>query len=102
MACSIAKAESDELLKVMRALIEKVHEDKSDYNFAFVASCVCRQAVLGTKVKKESEVIKEFYSTKMPCFGLYSYGQMGRSETQGPNLVFMETVVVIAMGEENG
>lgn len=102
MACSIAKADPEELIKVMRELVAKTNEIQPPFNFTFIASCACRQAVLGTKIRREAEVIQEAYSAENPSFGLYSYGQIGPLETGGQNQVHNETVVVVAIGEENG
>lgn len=98
--CSIAKAEPDIAINVMKELVTKTNANKPSFDCAFITSCACRPAVLGTKIKEEGETIKEAYSEDMPCFGFYSYGQIGPFETGGQAFVHNVTIVALAMGEE--
>lgn len=98
--CSIAKAEPEIAINIMKELIEKTKASKPSYDCAFVTSCACRPAVMGTKIREEGETIKEAYSDDIPCFGFYSYGQIGPFETGGKPFVHNVTVVTLALGEE--
>jgi hypothetical protein len=103
MSCSIAKAEPDHLIEIMRELVAKTTKDlKQTPSCTFIASCTCRQAVLGTRIREENKVLQEAYTTDSPCFGLYAYGQLGPLHTGGKPFVHNETVVVVSLGEENG
>ncbi len=102
MSCSIAKAEPEQLIIIMKDLISRTTDQGKPFDFTFIASCVCRQVILGTKIRNESDFIREAFSQENPSFGLYAYGQIGPLETDSPNLAHMETVVVVAMGEDDG
>ena len=66
--------------------------------FAFIASCVIRRGVLGQRVNDELDAVwAELRGA--PALGFFSYGEIGRSETDGPARLMAQALAVTVFGE---
>ncbi|MBF0274839.1 MAG: FIST C-terminal domain-containing protein [Nitrospinae bacterium] len=65
-----------------------------------VTSCAGRKSVLGTKVKKEYELLKDFIQGLFPFIGYYGFGEICPLENNQDSKFHNETIVILLLGDE--
>jgi len=57
--------------------VETFSEKQFVPRVAFTFSCIMRKHILGTKVKREIEILKDSLPKDLPIFGFYTFGEIG-------------------------
>jgi class 3 adenylate cyclase len=57
--------------------IEIITENHFSPRVAFAFSCIMRKHILGTRVKREIEILKDTLPKDLPIFGFYTFGEIG-------------------------
>lgn len=96
----LTTANTDEILAGARSSVTRALEDfpaGATPEAALVFSCAVRKALLGTRTRVESELVRSVLGAAIPVSGLYCYGEIGPIGETGSRLL-NETFVTLLLG----
>lgn len=65
-----------------------------------IFSCCCRRWLLGTRSKKEYQLIQNALPCEAPLSGFYTYGEFAPLEPQGATYFHQETFITLLLGTQ--
>jgi hypothetical protein len=96
----LTMANTDEILAGARSSVARALEDfpaGATPEAALVFSCAVRKALLGSRTRVESELVRSVLGASIPVSGLYCYGEIGPIGDTGSRLL-NETFVTLLLG----
>jgi hypothetical protein len=96
----LTTASTDEILAGARSSVTRALEDfpaGATPEAALVFSCAVRKALLGSRTRIESELVRSVLGETIPVAGLYCYGEIGPIGDSGSR-VLNETFVTLLLG----
>jgi hypothetical protein len=96
----LTTANTDEILAGARSSVARALEGfptGATPEAALVFSCAVRKALLGSRTRVESELVRSVLGPSIPVAGLYCYGEIGPIGDSGSR-VLNETFVTLLLG----
>jgi hypothetical protein len=97
----LTTADTDQILAGARSSVEQALERfpaTASPEAALVFSCAGRRALLGSKTRVETELVRSVLGSGVPVAGLYCYGEIGPFRDAPGSRLLNETLVTLLLG----
>ena len=91
----------DEILGGTRQALQRACDsfpEGSKPEAALVFSCMVRKFVLGSKTRREAELVEDVLGPSVPMAGMYCYGEIGPIKGAPTSRLLNETFVTLLLG----